>query len=79
MEHHTQLIYSDLQSRYKRATINKREMANELGVSPSTIDLYMAKGYGLSNYKKLGTAKNATVRFCIVDVANFLSQTTQVA
>jgi len=79
MEQTTQLIYNDLQSRYKRATINKREIANELGVSPSTVDLYISKGYGLPNYKKLGTAKNATIRFSVVDVANFLSQTTKVA
>jgi len=79
MEQNTQLIYNDLKSRYNKATINKREMANELSISPSTIDLYMAKGYGLPNYKKLGTAKNATVRFNIVDVAHFLTQTVQVA
>jgi DNA-binding XRE family transcriptional regulator len=37
-------IYEYLQRKYKRAVISKSEMANELGVSNSTIDLYIAKG-----------------------------------
>ena len=68
-------IYEYLQKKYKRAVISKSEMANELGVSNSTIDLYIAKGTGLPNYKKLGNAKNAKVVFAIVDVSDFLAQT----
>jgi len=71
----TQQIYNDLKERYRRATLSKREMAIELGISYSTIDGYIAKGYGIPNYKKLGTAKNAKVVFSIIDVAEFLSQT----
>ena len=72
-------ILKDLQTRYKRATISKSEMSHELSVSYSTIDGYIAKGYGIPNYKKLGTAKNAKVVFNIIDVAEFLSQTIKTA
>ena len=57
----TQLIYQDLKSRYNKASINKKELANELDVSISTIDLYMSKSIGIPNYKKLGNAKNSKV------------------
>jgi len=73
------LIYQDLQTRYKKSTLSKKEMATELGISYSTIDGYIAKGYGIPNYKKLGTAKNAKVVFNIIDVADFLSQTIKTA
>jgi hypothetical protein len=74
-----ELIYNDLQTRYKRATLSKRELAHELNISYSTIDNYIAKGYGIPNYKKLGTAKNAKVVFNIIDVSEFLSQTIKTA
>ena len=74
-----QLIYQDLQTRYKRATISKRELSHEMGISYSTIDGYISKAYGIPNYKKLGTAKNAKVIFNIIDVAEFLSQTIKTA
>ena len=79
MNQQQELIYQDLQTRYKKSTLSKREMATELGISYSTIDGYMAKGYGIPNYKKLGTAKNAKVVFSIIDVATFLSQTIKTA
>ena len=68
-------IYDYLKSKYKRATIGKKELATELGISLSTIDLYMSKGMGIPPYRKLGTAKNARVVFTIVDVADYLTQT----
>ena len=74
-----ELIYQDLQTRYCKSTLSKREMAHELGISYSTIDGYIAKGYGIPNYKKLGAAKNAKVVFNIIDVAEFLSQTIKTA
>jgi len=79
MTPHQELIFQQLQTRYKKSTLSKRELANELGVSYSTIDGYISKGYSLPNYKKLGTAKNAKVIFNIVDVAEFLSQTIKTA
>ena len=74
-----ELIYNDLKSRYNKLTLSKKEMASELGISYSTIDGYIAKGYGIPNYKKLGTAKNAKVVFNIIDVSEFLSQTIKTA
>ena len=68
-------IYEELRKKYKRMTISKSEMSNELGISNSTLDLYISKGIGLPNYKKLGTAKNAKVIFNIIDVADFLANT----
>lgn len=73
------LIYNDLKDRYGKATLSKAEMANELGISYSTIDGYIAKGYGICNYKKLGNKKNSKVIFNIIDVAEFLSQTIKTA
>ncbi|WP_281951396.1 helix-turn-helix transcriptional regulator [Nitrosophilus kaiyonis] len=75
MENTTKLIYEDLKNRYGRTVIGKKELAKELGVSISTIDNYISRGYGIPPYKKLGAAHNARVIFNIVDVANFLSQT----
>jgi hypothetical protein len=75
----TQLMYQDLKSRYNKATLTKKELANEFTVSTSTIDLYISKGVGIPNYKKLGTAKNAKVVFNIIDVAEYLTQTIKTA
>mgnify|MGYP005993601407 FL=1 len=75
----TENIYQDLKSRYNKATLTKKELANEFTVSTSTIDLYISKGIGIPNYKKLGTAKNAKVVFNIIDVAEYLSQTIKTA
>lgn len=72
-------IYNDLKDRYGKATLSKTEMAQELGISYSTIDSYISKGMGIPAYKKLGTAKNAKVVFNIIDVSEFLSQTIKTA
>lgn len=66
----------DLQSRYDKALLDKRELAKELNVSVSSISNNIAKGVNIPNYVKLGNAKNASVRFSIVDVAEFISNST---
>lgn len=68
-------IYEELRKKYNRMTISKSEMSSELGISNSTLDLYIAKGIGLPNYKKLGSAKNAKVIFNLLDVSEFLANT----
>jgi len=78
MTDRAKLIYDDLIARYKRASISKAEMANELGVTVYSIDKYMANGLGVPPYKKLGKAKNAKVVFNIIDVAEFLADTIKV-
>ena len=74
-----ELILQDLQTRYKRATISKREMAHEMGISYSTIDNHISKGYGIPDYIKIGKAKNGKILFSLVNVAKFLSQTIKTA
>ena len=75
IESQKEKLYQYLAKKYKRAVINKTEMAEELGISNSTLDLYISKGCGLPSYKKLGKAKNAKVVFNLIDVADFLTQT----
>jgi len=72
---HREKLYQYLIKKYDRTVISKSEMAEELGISGSTLDLYMSKGTGLPNYKKLGKAKNARVVFNLFDVADFLTNT----
>jgi len=72
-------FYIMLRETYKKSFLNKKELSQEMNISTSSIDLYLSKGQGLPNYKKLGTAKNAKVVFNIIDVAEFLSQTIKVA
>ena len=54
LEKQKEQLYKYLTQKYKRTVINKVEMAFELGISNSTLDLYIAKGIGIPNYKKLG-------------------------
>jgi hypothetical protein len=68
-------ILKDLQDRYKKAVLNKTELANELNVSVSSINNYISKGYAIPQYIKLGNARNARVVFPIVHVAAYLSET----
>jgi hypothetical protein len=73
----TQLIYDDLRTRYK-ASLSKKNLADELSVSISTIDRLIASGVGLPPYKKLSKSKNAKVIFNVIDVAKFLGDTIKV-
>ncbi|MCK9338264.1 MAG: hypothetical protein M0P43_10565 [Arcobacteraceae bacterium] len=73
METHRDKTYQYLIKKYNRLTIGKKEMASELNISASTLDLYISKGMGLPRYKKLGTSKNARVVFNILDVSEFLN------
>ena len=72
-------ILQDLKDRYKKSAINKKELANEIGLSVGAINNYICKGYGVPRYKKTGPAKNAPVRFPLIFVANYLSEVMEVA
>lgn len=72
---HKERLYQYLIKKFGRTTINKKELAKEMGISNSTVDLYISKKTGIPPYKKLGTAKNAKVIFNLVDVANFMTDT----
>ncbi len=71
----TEEIYNYLYSKYKKATIGKKEMATELGISPSTLDLYISRGMGIPEYRKLGEAKNSKVIWTLHSLAYFLTDT----
>ncbi|QOY55330.1 hypothetical protein HUE87_03580 [Candidatus Sulfurimonas marisnigri] len=62
---------------YNKVALTKQELAQVLGVSISYIDKSLARGYGVPNYKKLGTASNSKVIFNINDIAHYLSDTTK--
>jgi len=72
-------IQQQLYSKYKRLTLSKSEVAQEMGIGLSTLNKYMAEGMNLPNYKKIGTAKNSRVIFNVADVAEFLADTIKVA
>ncbi len=71
-------IIADLGARHKQSSISKKKTANELNMSVSTLNNYMAKGYGIPRYKKIGNSKNAKVIFPIVEIAKFLADTVEV-
>ena len=74
-----EMYFTYLSDKYKKLTLTKKELSNEMDVSESSINSYIAKGYGIPNYLKIGTGKNGSVRFNIFDVAEFLSQTVKTA
>jgi len=63
-----EVILQDLQNRYKKAVLNKVELATELDLSVSAINNFMSKGHGIPQYKKIGAR-----------VAEYLSLTQWVA
>lgn len=72
-------ILQSLQEKYNKVALSKQELANELGLGLSTVSKFMADGIGLPNYKKIGHAKNSRVIFPLINVAEFLSDTIEVA
>jgi len=73
MDTSTEATYSYLKKKYNRTVIGKKDLAKELNIALSTLDLYLSKGIGLPKYKKLGSAKNARVIFNLYDIAVFLN------
>ena len=67
-------ILEDLKSRYKKSTLTKKELSMELSMSVSSINTYIGKGFGIPPYIKL-PGKNGTVRFPIMNVVDYLSNT----
>ena len=68
-----------LMQRYKTMLISKKELALELGISYSSVENYIDRGYGVPKYKQLGTPKNAKIVFNLIDIAEFLAEKTEVA
>jgi len=65
----------ELQSRYKKSTLTKKELSIELNVSQQTIDRNIKNKIGVPNYIRTSTGKNASYLFPIVEVAKFLDTT----
>lgn len=66
-------IYDSLVKKYGKQTLNKKELAAELGYSVAAINKKIEDGRDLPNYKKTGEHKSATVIFPIFEVAAYLS------
>jgi hypothetical protein len=70
----TEKIYQELKKKYKRSVITKKELAQELGCTISTIDKNMQnKSKNLPLYKKISDKGNGRVIFPIQEVAIFLA------
>lgn len=74
----SKIIYNDLSSQFGY-TLTKKELAQVLKISVSSINNYIVKGEGIPEYTKVGTGKNGKVLFPVVAVANYLSNTVLVA
>jgi len=59
--------------------LTKKELAQVLKVSVSSINNYITKGVGIPEYVKVGTEKNGKVLFPVVNVVDYLSNTIKVA
>lgn len=75
----SETIHEDLKQKYDKSTLTKKELANELNVSVSSINSYIVKGTGIPEYIKIGTGKNGKVLFPLANVVSFLSNTIKVA
>jgi len=73
MDSSIQATYSYLKDKYSRTVIGKKELAKELNIAPSTLDLYISKGIGIPKYKRVSDAKNARLLFNIYDIAVYLN------
>ena len=60
-------------------TLTKKELAEVLKVSVSSINNYIVQGEGIPEYTKVGTGKNGKVLFPVVNVVDYLSNTIKVA
>lgn len=72
-------LYSELKAEGYKLFISKKQYASIISCSVSTVDNYIRDGYGCPNYKKVGKAKNAKVLFSLIDTANYLAHTIEVA
>lgn len=74
-----ELICKRLADKYGKSVLNKTELSHELGISVSTINNYISKGFGIPNFIKVGKSANGTVIFPVEEIAMFLTNTIKVA
>ena len=77
LEENKKVIYESLLQKYN-ITIGKKDLSEILEVSVSYIDKAIMRGNGIPNYKKLGSSKNAKVVFNLLDVSDYICDTTKV-
>ena len=68
------LYFEFLKSEYKTLMLTKKELSKVLGISESTINLYISKNTNLPDYKKMADGKNSRVMFPLINVAQFLTE-----
>ena len=73
-----QTLFDDLKAAGYGVHVNKKQYAEIVGCSTSSIDNYIAKACGIPSYKKIGNAKNSRVLFSLRDVAEYLASQTVV-
>jgi len=66
-------FYSELRAEGYSLLISKKQYASIARCSISTVDNKIKLGYGLPNYKKMGSAKNSTILFNLIDIANYFT------
>ena len=71
-----QALFNDLRSAGYGVQINKKQYAEIALCSVSAVDNYIAKGYGIPSYRKIGHQANARVLFSLRDVAEYLAAQT---
>ena len=72
----SQILFDDYKSAGYPLQINKTEYAEIARCSVSAVDQYIAKGYGIPSYRKIGHQRNARVLFSLRDVAEYLAAQT---
>lgn len=65
-----QMIFAELRKTYGAFDINKRQLADVLGCSISSIDKRIHSGCNIPRYRKF--TSNSRVMFSLLDVAKYL-------
>lgn len=68
------LYFESIKSEYKTLMLTKKELSKVLGISESTINLYISKNVNLPDYKKMADGKNSRVMFPVVNVAKYMTE-----
>lgn len=73
MEHEEKIIFEILYTKYKKIALSKKEMAQESGLSVSTLDRLRKNGLGCS-YIQLG---KGDVSYPLLELAKYYTKTIQ--
>ena len=73
LDEKTKFVYQELNNKYKKQVLDKKELSNELGISVSCINYRISKGVSLPPYNK-GAGSCGRIGFTILNVAKYLVQ-----